>query len=75
MSSDTTPKPMNRRELLFAARTPSTDMASYETPVDEVSVPPADAEVLPTAFEYCIVGCGYKAYVWPYNRAGGTRAA
>jgi len=61
MSSDTTPKLMNRRELQFAARTPSTDMASYETPVDEVPVPPADAEVLPTACEYCVVGCGYKA--------------
>jgi len=68
-------KRINRRELLLAGgRTPSIDVASYETPVDAVPIPPPDAVVLPTACEYCIVGCGYKAYVWPYNRRGGSKA-
>ncbi len=66
---------VSRRDLMLAARTPSVDLASYETPVDEVPIPPADAEVLPTACDYCIVGCGYKAYVWPYNQVGGGKAA
>ena len=64
-------KTLGRRQLL-AARSPSVDLGTYDLPVDEVPVPPADAEVLPTACEYCIVGCGYKAYVWPYNREGGS---
>ncbi len=60
----------SRRELLRAARTPSIDTGTYKLPVDEVPIPPADAEVLPTACEYCIVGCGYKVYRWPYHRQG-----
>lgn len=66
-------KELTRRDLL-AARSPSVDFGTYDLPVDDVPVPPADATVLPTACDYCIVGCGYKVYVWPYNRKGGGRA-
>ena len=65
---------MDRRTFL-AARSPSVDLGTYDIPVDEVPIPPADAEVLPTACEYCIVGCGYKVYRWPYHRKGGSAAA
>lgn len=63
-----------RRRDLLAARSPSVDFGTYDLPVDEVPIPPPDATVLPTACEYCIVGCGYKAYVWPYNGKGGAAA-
>jgi len=66
-------KKMGRRDLL-AARTPSVDLGTYDLPVDEVPIPPADAEILPTACEYCIVGCGYKVYRWPYHQKGGSAA-
>ncbi|MBI4612347.1 MAG: arsenate reductase (azurin) large subunit [Planctomycetes bacterium] len=46
----------------------------YE-PADHVPIPPADATVHTTACDYCIVGCGYKAYVWPDGKEGGLRAA
>ena len=63
------------RRLLLAARTPSVDYGTYDLPVDEVPIPPTDAEVLPTACEYCIVCCGYKVYRWPYQQRGGSKAA
>ena len=66
-------KKITRRDL-FAARTPSIDVGTYELPVDDVPIPPASAEVLPTACEYCIVGCGYKVYRWPYTNKGGSSA-
>ncbi len=34
-------------------------------PIDKVPLPPKDAKVYPTACDYCIVGCAYKAFVWP----------
>ena len=43
-------------------------------PTDRVPLPPRDAKVFTTACDYCIVGCGYKAYVWPDGREGGPRA-
>ncbi|MBI3706165.1 MAG: molybdopterin-dependent oxidoreductase [Proteobacteria bacterium] len=61
--------------MLLAARTPTVDFGAYDIPEDQVPVPPANAQVLPTACEYCIVGCGYKAYVWPVDeRPGGAKA-
>jgi arsenite oxidase large subunit len=36
-------------------------------PATQRLVAPASAEVLTTACDYCIVGCGYKAYVWPLS--------
>ena len=38
-------------------------------------LPPTDARVVPTACDYCVVGCGYKAYIWPVGKAGGPTAA
>lgn len=67
-------KTKSRREFLTAARTPSLDTATYTLPVDAVPTPPADADILPTACEYCIVGCGYKVYRWPYHHDGGSKA-
>lgn len=34
--------------------------------------PPANAQVLTTACDYCIVGCGYKVYRWPVAGAAGA---
>ena len=68
-------KKMNRREVLLAARSPSIDFGAYDPAVDAVPVPPAHAEVHPTACDYCIVGCGYKAYTWPVGKDGGSKAA
>ena len=41
---------------------------------DQVPLPPADAEVLTTACDYCIVGCGYKVYRWPVGAKPGGPA-
>ncbi|MFY9314655.1 MAG: arsenate reductase (azurin) large subunit [Burkholderiales bacterium] len=65
-----------RRQFLLAARTTTGDYGAYDIPQDEVPIPPANAQVLPTACEYCIVGCGYKAYVWPVDApAAGAKAS
>ena len=40
-----------------------------------VPIPPANAQVVTTCCDYCIVGCGYKAYVWPTGVNGGPTAA
>ena len=64
-------KQVSRRNFLVAQRSPSIDYGVYEPVVNEVPVPPADAEVHPTACEYCIVGCGYKVYRWPSAAEGG----
>lgn len=37
-------------------------------------VPPKDADTYNTVCQYCNVGCGYKAYVWPRGREGGLKA-
>lgn len=65
---------MNRREILMAARSPSIDYGVYEEGAGEVPIPPAHAEMHPTACDYCIVGCGYKAYTWPVDEEGGSKA-
>lgn len=66
---------MNRREILMAARSPSIDYGVYEEGKGEVPIPPAHAKMHPTACDYCIVGCGYKAYTWPVDEEGGSKAA
>ncbi len=43
-------------------------------PEDKVPLPPPDAKVSTTACDYCIVGCGYKAYTWPLGKEGGPKA-
>ncbi|RMH76318.1 MAG: arsenate reductase (azurin) large subunit [Calditrichaeota bacterium] len=40
---------------------------------DRVPIPPKDAEVKYVTCEFCIVGCGYKAYKWPYGKEGGKK--
>jgi arsenite oxidase large subunit len=42
---------------------------------DSVPIPPKDAKVFPTCCDYCIVACGYNAYVWPVGREGGEKAS
>jgi arsenite oxidase large subunit len=64
---------IDRRSFL-AARSPSIDLGAKDIPADQVSIPPPTAKVFPTACDYCIVGCGYKAYVWPLDEAGGSKA-
>lgn len=50
-------------------------MADTATPQDRIPLPPADADVLTTACDYCVVACGYKVYRWPVGREGGPAAA
>ncbi len=46
----------------------------YYEPTDSIPLPPADAETLTTACDYCIVACGYKVYRWPIGKSGGPKA-
>ena len=65
-----------------ATPTPAPTPAQTETPVPtptpvplaQVVLPPPDAKVVSTACDYCVVGCGYKAYTWPVDKEGGTKA-
>lgn len=41
-------------------------------PENSVPLPPPDAEVRTMSCQYCIVGCGYKSYVWPTSDDPGT---
>ncbi|MEQ8280023.1 MAG: arsenate reductase (azurin) large subunit [Deltaproteobacteria bacterium] len=45
---------------------------SEPTHVDDTSLPiiPAHAKRVPTACDYCIVGCGYEAITWPVEDRG-----
>ena len=38
-------------------------------------LPPVNAKVVPTACDYCVVGCAYKAYIWPVGTEGGPSAS
>ncbi len=44
------------------------------TRVNEVPLPPKDADTFTTACDYCISGCGYKVYRWPVGKDGGPKA-
>ena len=48
----------------------------YYIPETDVPLPPADADVLSTACDYCIVACGYNVYRWPVagDKNGGMAA-
>ncbi|MEG3638733.1 arsenate reductase (azurin) large subunit [Magnetococcus sp. PR-3] len=37
----------------------------FVTPQDHVPLPPADAAIISTVCDYCIVGCAYLVYRWP----------
>jgi arsenite oxidase large subunit len=39
---------------------------------DSVPLPPTSADVKTMSCQYCIVGCGYKSYVWPTSAPSGT---
>jgi arsenite oxidase large subunit len=39
---------------------------------DSIPLPPVNAEVKTMSCQYCIVGCGYKSYVWPVSGPNGT---
>ena len=43
----------------------------YYVPDESIPLPPAEAEVISTACDYCVVACGYKVYRWPVR--GGNR--
>ena len=45
-----------------------------QIPVAEVPLPPVGARVVPTACDYCVVGCGYKVFSWPVGQQGGPKA-
>lgn len=49
-------------------------MSTPAKPVSQVPLPPADANVVTTVCDYCIVGCGYKVFTWPRGKQGGPRA-
>jgi arsenite oxidase large subunit len=47
-------------------------MSEYR-PATRVPLPPPDSKVYTTACDYCIVGCGFKVYVWPDGLEGGHK--
>ena len=47
----------------------------YYIAEDKAPLPPAKAEVITTACDYCIVACGYKVYRWPLEMANGGMKA
>lgn len=48
----------------------------YYIPDESVPLPPPDAEIIPTACDYCVVACGYNVYRWPVRsgKVGGSGA-
>ena len=46
---------------------------TYKRGVDQLPIPPKDAKVQNVTCDFCIVGCGYKAYSWDLNKQGGTK--
>ncbi|MCP4701527.1 MAG: arsenate reductase (azurin) large subunit [Gammaproteobacteria bacterium] len=49
----------------------SNNSTPFFQPADQVPLPPADADVLTTCCDYCIVACGYKVYRWPVGGPNG----
>ena len=47
--------------------------ADQYVPQDSVPLPPPDANMVTTACDYCIVGCGYRVYTWPEGTEGGPK--
>lgn len=44
-------------------------------PDDHIPLPPASADVITTACDYCVVACGFKVYRWPVSQpSGGMKA-
>jgi arsenite oxidase large subunit len=47
---------------------------TFKRNVDQLPIIPKDATVHNVTCNFCIVGCGYKAYSWDVSRQGGTAA-
>jgi arsenite oxidase large subunit len=45
---------------------------AYKRQIDRLPIVPKDAKEFNVTCQFCIVGCGYKAYTWPTNKQGGT---
>ncbi len=45
---------------------------AYKRQIDRLPIIPADAKVHNVTCQFCIVGCGYKAYSWDINKQGST---
>ena len=58
-----------------ATPTPEGEPGPSDIPVAHVPLPPIDAKVVPTACDYCVVGCGYLVYTWPVGNDGGPNAS
>ncbi|MDQ3514056.1 MAG: arsenate reductase (azurin) large subunit [Chloroflexota bacterium] len=46
-----------------------------ERATDSIPLPPPNADVKTMTCQYCVVGCGYKSYVWPTTEPDGTPEA
>lgn len=45
---------------------------TYKRGTSHLPIPPKDAKSHNVTCDFCIVGCGYKAYTWPIGKQGGT---
>ncbi len=48
---------------------------TFKRNIDRLPIIPADAKEHNVTCQFCIVGCGYKAYSWGINEQGGTSAS
>ena len=48
---------------------------TFKRNIDRLPIIPADAKEHNVTCQFCIVGCGYKAYSWPVNKQGATAAS
>ena len=46
---------------------------TFKRQIDRLPIIPADAKEFNVTCQFCIVGCGYKAYTWDMNAQGGPR--
>ena len=44
---------------------------TFKRHIDRLPIIPADAREHNVICQFCIVGCGYKAYTWNINQQGG----
>ncbi len=48
---------------------------TFKRHIDRLPIIPADAKEHIVTCQFCIVGCGYKAYSWDINEQGGTSSS
>ena len=46
---------------------------TFKRNIDRLPIIPADAKEHNVTCQFCIVGCGYKAYSWGMNDQGGVQ--